>query len=30
MSFDPKTGLVYIPAIDTPAVWVDLVHTAAV
>jgi quinohemoprotein ethanol dehydrogenase len=25
MSFDPKTGLVYIPVIDTPAVWVDLV-----
>ena len=23
-SFDPKTGLVYIPAIDTPAVWVNL------
>lgn len=25
MSFDPKTGLVYIPVIDTPAVWFDLV-----
>ncbi len=23
-SFDPKTGLVYIPAVDTPAVWVNL------
>jgi quinohemoprotein ethanol dehydrogenase len=22
MSFDPQTGLVYIPTIDTPAVWV--------
>jgi quinohemoprotein ethanol dehydrogenase len=26
MSFDPKTGLVYIPAIDVPAVWVDMAH----
>ena len=25
-SFDPKTGLVYIPAIDAPSVWADLVH----
>ena len=25
MSFDPKTGLVYIPAFDLPAVWFDLV-----
>jgi len=25
-SFDPKTGLVYIPVVDTPAVWVDLLH----
>jgi quinohemoprotein ethanol dehydrogenase len=25
-SFDPKTALVYIPVIDVPAVWVDLVH----
>ncbi len=25
-SFDPKTGLVYIPAVDTPAVWVDMVQ----
>jgi quinohemoprotein ethanol dehydrogenase len=24
MSFNPKTGLVYIPVIDTPAVWVNL------
>jgi quinohemoprotein ethanol dehydrogenase len=26
MSFDPKTGLVYIPVIDLPSVWVDLLH----
>jgi quinohemoprotein ethanol dehydrogenase len=26
MSFNSKTGLVYIPVIDTPAVWIDLVH----
>jgi len=26
MSFSPKTGLVYIPAIDAPSVWVDLLH----
>ncbi len=26
MSFDPRTGLVYIPVIDAPAVWVDLRH----
>ena len=25
-SFDPKTGLVYIPAIDAPSVWADLLH----
>jgi quinohemoprotein ethanol dehydrogenase len=24
MSFDPKTALVYIPVVDTPAVWVNL------
>jgi quinohemoprotein ethanol dehydrogenase len=24
MSFNPKTGLVYIPVIDTPAVWVNM------
>jgi quinohemoprotein ethanol dehydrogenase len=24
MSFDPKTRLVYIPAVDVPSVWVDL------
>jgi quinohemoprotein ethanol dehydrogenase len=26
MSFNPRTGLVYIPAIDAPSVWVDLRH----
>jgi quinohemoprotein ethanol dehydrogenase len=26
MSFNPRTGLVYIPAIDVPSVWVDLRH----
>ena len=26
MSFNPETGLVYIPAIDAPSVWVDLLH----
>lgn len=26
MSFNPRTGLVYIPAIDAPSVWVDLPH----
>ena len=26
MSYDAKTGLVYIPAIDAPSVWADLVH----
>ncbi len=26
MSFDPRTGLVYIPTIDAPSVWVDLLH----
>ena len=26
MSFNPRTGLVYIPAIDVPSVWVDLLH----
>jgi quinohemoprotein ethanol dehydrogenase len=26
MSFSPNTGLVYIPAIDAPSVWADLVH----
>jgi quinohemoprotein ethanol dehydrogenase len=24
MSFSPQTGLVYIPAIDAPSVWIDL------
>lgn len=26
MTYDLKTGLVYIPVIDVPAVWVDLAH----
>ncbi len=26
MSFDRDTGLVYIPVIDAPAVWIDLLH----
>jgi quinohemoprotein ethanol dehydrogenase len=26
MSYDPATHLVYIPAVDTPSVWVDLAH----
>ena len=26
MSFSPQTHLVYIPVIDTPAVWVDMAH----
>src|SRR6516165_9791419 len=26
MSFNPRTGLVYIPAIDVPSVWIDLRH----
>jgi len=26
MSYDPRTGLVYIPVIDAPSVWVDLAH----
>lgn len=26
MSFNPGTGLVYIPAIDVPSLWVDLLH----
>src|SRR5262249_17431904 len=26
MSYNPKTGLVYIPVIDTPSVWVDFLH----
>jgi quinohemoprotein ethanol dehydrogenase len=26
MSFNPMTGLVYIPAIDAPSVWIDLLH----
>ena len=30
MSFNPKTGLVYIPAIDAPAVWVDMVQNGGI
>jgi len=26
MSFNPDTGLIYIPAVDVPSVWVDLLH----
>ncbi len=26
MSYDPLTHLVYIPALDVPSVWVDMVH----
>jgi quinohemoprotein ethanol dehydrogenase len=26
MSYDPHTGLVYIPVVDTPSVWVDMLH----
>jgi len=26
MSYSPMTGLVYIPAIEAPAVWVDMAH----
>ena len=26
MSYSPQTGLVYIPVIDQPALWVDLAH----
>jgi len=26
MSYDPARRLVYIPVVDTPSVWVDLVH----
>jgi quinohemoprotein ethanol dehydrogenase len=29
MSFDPQTRLVYIPVIDAPSVWVDLLHNHA-
>jgi quinohemoprotein ethanol dehydrogenase len=29
MSFDPTQGLVYIPVIDAPSVWVDLLHNDA-
>ena len=29
-SFDPKTGLVYIPVIDTSAVWVDIAHNGGI
>jgi quinohemoprotein ethanol dehydrogenase len=30
MSFNPKTGLVYIPVIDTPALWVDMVQNGGI
>lgn len=26
MSFSPSTGLVYIPVIDAPSIWIDLQH----
>lgn len=26
MSYSPQTGLVYIPVVDVPSVWVDLAH----
>lgn len=29
MSFDPKTGVVYIPVIDSPTVYVSTVHSRA-
>jgi quinohemoprotein ethanol dehydrogenase len=29
MSFDPLTKLVYVPVIDAPSVWVDLLHNNA-
>jgi quinohemoprotein ethanol dehydrogenase len=29
MSFDPTSRLVYIPVIDAPSVWVDLLHNDA-
>ncbi len=29
MSFDERTGLVYIPVIDAPSVWIDLQHNHA-
>ena len=30
MSFNPKTGLVYIPVIDVPALWVDMVKNGGI
>ncbi len=30
MSFDPKTGLVYIPTIDAPALWFDMVQSGGI
>jgi hypothetical protein len=30
MSFNPRTGLVYIPVIDVPAVWVDMVKNGGI
>jgi quinohemoprotein ethanol dehydrogenase len=29
-SFNPKTGLVYIPVIDVPALWVDMVKNGGI
>lgn len=26
MAFNPRTGLVYIPVLDVPSVWIDLLH----
>jgi quinohemoprotein ethanol dehydrogenase len=30
MSFNSKTGLVYIPVVDTPALWVDMVQNGGI
>ena len=30
MSFNPRTGLVYIPVIDVPAVWVDMLKNGGI
>jgi quinohemoprotein ethanol dehydrogenase len=30
MSFNPKTGLVYIPVVDVPAVWVEMVKNGGI
>jgi quinohemoprotein ethanol dehydrogenase len=29
MSYDPQTHLVYIPVIDVPTIWVDLLHNGS-